>query len=505
MAIYHLSVKAVKRSAGRSATAAAAYRSGELVHDERTGETHDYRRRSGVLHTELVGWASSRAQLWNAAETAERRKDACVAREYEIALPAELESGAQVELARQFGRWLRERHGVAVDICVHQGHGDARNVHAHILASTRPVEADGGLSEIKAQIEWSDKKRRAHGLPGRKTELAAAREAWEVMANAALERAGQAARIDCRSLAAQGIEREPEPKMGPAATAMERRGEATERGQLRAEVIDLNEVRARRAREREAARAELERVERELGQLQAELDAQDERLAALIEERAHFDTQVQRVIGLLDELRELRPAAIAAGRVEDPTRAGQAAARRRVLEASPDFYNARRRRAAAKAALGETRDRVADERLVVAGMGWVELHLTPEGWRRRRSLVQALRDEKRAQRGAQRAERRFKAASERVDMPSVRAARKRAEAAARRRNELQAAALEREHEHYLQARRGLDVRIGRAAQILREASQRLNEHHASDGHERQAQREPPSPAPAPPRGPGFER
>ena len=98
MAIYHLSVKPISRSAGRSATAAAAYRAGELgapIVDERTGDVHDYTRKRGVLSADIVlpdgapSWAQDRPRLWNAAELAEKRKDACVAREYEVALPAE--------------------------------------------------------------------------------------------------------------------------------------------------------------------------------------------------------------------------------------------------------------------------------------------------------------------------------------------------------------------------------------------------------------------------------
>ena len=96
MAIYHLSVKPVQRSAGRSSTAAAAYRAGKKIIDERTGEIHDYRRKSGVedatiiLPPEAPGWAANRAALWNAAEAAEKRKDGTPAREYVVALPAEL-------------------------------------------------------------------------------------------------------------------------------------------------------------------------------------------------------------------------------------------------------------------------------------------------------------------------------------------------------------------------------------------------------------------------------
>ena len=110
MAIYHLSVKTISRSAGRSATAAAAYRAGIKITDERTGELHDYSRKSGVEYTELVlpahapDWATNRAALWNAAEQAETRKNSTVAREFEIALPSELSPEERQRLAVDFAQ-----------------------------------------------------------------------------------------------------------------------------------------------------------------------------------------------------------------------------------------------------------------------------------------------------------------------------------------------------------------------------------------------------------------
>ncbi|MBU2738802.1 MobA/MobL family protein, partial [Acidithiobacillus concretivorus] len=119
MAIYHLSVKAISRSAGRSGTASSAYRSGEKIEDERTGEVHDYTRRSGVESADLVlpedapEWAADRAALWNAAEQAETRKNATVAREFEIALPEELPPAERRRLALDFAGELVQRHGCA--------------------------------------------------------------------------------------------------------------------------------------------------------------------------------------------------------------------------------------------------------------------------------------------------------------------------------------------------------------------------------------------------------
>lgn len=245
MAIYHCSVKPVQRSTGRSATAAAAYRAGERVKDERTGEVHDYRKKAGIEHTEIIGFDGTRADLWNAAEAAERRKDATVAREYEVALPAELDLDQRRDLCREFGGWLHERHGCAVDVALHRpdphDHGQ-ENPHAHILTTTRAVTDDGTLGD-KCAREWSDTKRKAAGLEGRKDDLEEAREKWAECCNAALERAGSAARVDHRSLEDQGIEREPTKHLGPTATAMERRGAESDRGDENREIEARNELR----------------------------------------------------------------------------------------------------------------------------------------------------------------------------------------------------------------------------------------------------------------------
>ena len=223
LAIYHASVRTMGRSAGRSATAAAAYRSGIAILDERTGEVHDYTRRRGVEHAELVGWAGERAELWNAAEAAERRIDSRVARELVIALPVELSRSERVDAARKMAEHLRERYGVAVDLAVHapSERGDQRNHHAHLLFTTRVVEEKA----FGAKTRVLDVPRSA------REEIRHLREAWAEIANHALVRAGEEARIDPRSLEAQEIDREATQHMGPRATEMERRGAPTRIGE----------------------------------------------------------------------------------------------------------------------------------------------------------------------------------------------------------------------------------------------------------------------------------
>lgn len=225
VAIYHLSVKTVSRSAGRSSTAAAAYRAGVEITDERTGEIHDYRRKAGVESAELFlpagapEWATDRAKLWNAAEQSETRKNSTVAREFEVALPAELSADQRRELAHDFTKALVKKYGFAADCAIHLPgkNGDSQNHHAHILCSTRKLTAEGFTAKTR---ELDD---RASGA----VEVVECRELFADMTNAALERAGHSARVDHRSLEAQGIDRDAGIHLGPSATAIERRGEVS--------------------------------------------------------------------------------------------------------------------------------------------------------------------------------------------------------------------------------------------------------------------------------------
>lgn len=257
MAIYHCSIKTIGRSAGRSAVASAAYRSGVCLEDERTGEVHDYTRKSGIEHTELIipeGVTLDREQLWNAAEASEKRKNSTVAREYEVALPEELNPEQRTELARDFARHLVDRYGVAVDVSIHAPSrgGDSRNYHAHILTTTRQVTPQGFAAKTRA-------------LDDKKTgEIEHVRATWAQLTNQALERAGHPERVSHKSLEAQGIDREPTIHLGPAATAMERRGIQTERGELN-----------RAAQAVDAQAAAIERDLKQLDQLQAGLKLEE--------------------------------------------------------------------------------------------------------------------------------------------------------------------------------------------------------------------------------------
>jgi len=235
MAVCHFAVQAISRGKGRSAIAAAAYRSGTALSNEATGKRHDYSRRvrsgeidpaeTGILLPDGVSadWALDRSQLWNAAESAERRKDSRVATEILLALPAELDRAQRRALTTQYAQMLADRYGVAVDYAIHPPStaGDQRNHHAHLLMTTRRIGAQG-LGERSA-LEHNEDKRKGLGLLRRAAEIRNLREEWAQLANRALERAGQEARLDPRSYRDRGIDLVPSPKKGPAGNGLQRR------------------------------------------------------------------------------------------------------------------------------------------------------------------------------------------------------------------------------------------------------------------------------------------
>lgn len=272
MAIYHVAVKVIKRSAGRSSTAAAAYRSGERIEDWRTGEVHDYTRRSGVVATGIIApdsapaWTGDRAELWNQVEATERRRDAQLAREFEVALPCELDLEQRRALVERFCRDELVSNGMVADYAIHTGHIDSRNAHAHILTTLRRVDGDGFAA--KKERAWNSKEQLQHRY-----------QAWEQHANRALELTGRDERIGHRTLAAQGIDRTPGHKMAVAAAAMEARGERTERSDLNRKVVHINDAVERR-QELDARLARTTEPEPVIEELEARADMKRRELAA---------------------------------------------------------------------------------------------------------------------------------------------------------------------------------------------------------------------------------
>ncbi|MAC77373.1 MAG: molybdopterin-guanine dinucleotide biosynthesis protein MobA, partial [Rhodobacteraceae bacterium] len=250
---------------------------------------HDYTRKQGIEETFILApkdapdWATDRSRLWNEVEASETRRNSVTAREWELALPSEISAEDRSQITRDFAQALVSRYGVAVDVAIHAPHreGDQRNHHAHVLTSTRKLEADGFTTKTRV-------------LDSAKTggvEIEQMRGLWAELQNRALERAGEVERVDHRSLEAQReaalergdqlsaeeLDRDPELKLGPAANSMERRAKAmaerqgreykpvTERGAV------VHAARQARAAFREMrARLELARetygIEREAGQ-----------------------------------------------------------------------------------------------------------------------------------------------------------------------------------------------------------------------------------------------
>jgi isopentenyldiphosphate isomerase len=257
----------MSRSAGRSATASAAYRSGEKLHDLRTGLTYDYSKRSGVMLSAVIlpdGGSANREQLWNAVEQAEKRVNSVVAREIVVALPHELSSEQQQALVKDYAQGLSERTGWGVDVAIHAPgrEGDLRNVHAHLLCTTRNVSRDpSGLPVMNQKTrEWDIRSSGSELIRSERSE-------WERCVNVSLEQAHEIARVDCRSHAERGTGLEPQIHLGVAAMGMERKGIQTQRGDIHrgieahnAKVIDLAQVREEKA-EAQSWEQELNRLD----------------------------------------------------------------------------------------------------------------------------------------------------------------------------------------------------------------------------------------------------
>ena len=316
MAIYHLSVKTISRATGRSATAAAAYRAAAKIVDERTGEVHDFRRKRGVVSADLVlpakapEWAKERSKLWSAAEVSETRKNSTVAREFEIALPAELSADERRRLAHDFARELVERHGFAADVAIHAPgrEGDNRNHHAHILCTTRQLTPDG----------FGKKTRELDQRGGGEVEYW--RQRFAELQNESLARVGVAARVDHRSLKKQGIDQQPTQHLGPHAAGYERRtGNSS----------DVTERRTEQA-ERRRARAELAALDIQARQLAQEINTLTGQIGEAAAERYELqeEQRIERERGRLEREREkvdqARRAILAAmTRVQPPAQPDQ--------------------------------------------------------------------------------------------------------------------------------------------------------------------------------------
>jgi MobA/MobL family len=264
VAICFVRAKVIGRSGGKSATAAAAYRSGEKIEDRATKKTHDYTKKQGIDHSEILSpiaatahneWLTNRSELWNRVEASEKRYDAQLAREMIIAIPRELDRENQINLVREYVRSSYIDRGMIADINLH--HLDGDNPHAHVMLTMRELKIDeqGLVSFGNKDRTWNDKKL-----------LETQIKEWEVVANQYLERAGIDTRIDSRSYEEQGISRIPQIHLGKNVTAMRRQNIPTERGDLYDQIDRANaEIQARLE--------EIYKIENEISNLEAQATA----------------------------------------------------------------------------------------------------------------------------------------------------------------------------------------------------------------------------------------
>lgn len=234
MAIYHFSAKVIARAAGSSALASAAYRSASRLHDQRLDRHHDFSNKAGVVHSEVMlpdgapERLSDREKLWNEVEASEKRIDAQLAREIEFAIPREMTKAQGIALARDFVRDEFVDRGMVADLNVHWdiGADDLAKPHAHVMLTMREVGEDGFR---KKNRDWN-----------RTDLLEKWRERWSEHVNERLAQLDIDARIDHRSLEAQGIELEPQNKIGPAASRMVAQGLESERADEHREIARSN-------------------------------------------------------------------------------------------------------------------------------------------------------------------------------------------------------------------------------------------------------------------------
>ncbi|WP_299066681.1 MobA/MobL family protein [uncultured Psychrobacter sp.] len=313
MTMVHFDTKAISRKAGQSAVACAAYRAGDILKDVKYGKIHDYSRKRGVMSADIVlplslkalGVSVDREMVWNLAEAAENRSDSRVAREWLINLPYELSEKERHMLALEFAQKLADDMDVIADVCIHrpvmklpfdtdakpsskrlregEKNPDPRNFHAHILVTTRaptlgPNKTLAFDPKLKIPFEWSNKKRLAHDLPSSMKEIKRIREMWVDTANVILAEKNLPL-MDARSYKDQGLDQQPTIKMGVEATAMERLGITTEKGNTNRAIKERNKM---VAKNRIQQRTDHERRARKLRDGLAWATEHNERLPDLI-------------------------------------------------------------------------------------------------------------------------------------------------------------------------------------------------------------------------------
>ena len=260
MAIYHLCIKIISRGKGKSAVAASAYRSGEKIKNEYDGIVHDFARKGGIAHTEILlpqnapQEFSDRGTLWNSVEKIEKSKNSQLAREIEIALPKELNREKQIELVREYVKENFVKVGMCADIALHDKNDG--NPHAHILLTMRPLNEDktwGAKSKKEYILDENGEKvklkngnyktRKINTVDWNEQDKAEEwRKTWADITNKYLEENSIQEKVDHRSYQRQGIEEIPTIHLGVSASQMEKKGIATDRGNINREIRKQNRL-----------------------------------------------------------------------------------------------------------------------------------------------------------------------------------------------------------------------------------------------------------------------
>ena len=253
MAIFHCETKPVQRSSGRSAVAASAYRTASSLKDERTGKTHNYSNKQGVVKTDCFLFQNGekvkldRAELWNTSERVEKRSDSRTARDYIINLPYELTEQQRAELAEQIAEHIAQKFNVAVDYAIHlpdvDKGGDDRNHHVHILTTTRHAKLDENNVIVlgdKADIEKKNSDLKKQGKPVTQQIIKDIRKDVAELINQSLEQAKIAQRVDSRSYKEQGKAQLPTIHLGVEHTNIARKGGTTHKTMINELVHQAN-------------------------------------------------------------------------------------------------------------------------------------------------------------------------------------------------------------------------------------------------------------------------
>ncbi|HEL0601598.1 TPA: MobA/MobL family protein [Streptococcus equi subsp. zooepidemicus] len=309
MAIYHLCIKIISRGKGKSAVAASAYRSGEKIKNEYDGIVHDFTRKGGIAHTEILlpqnapQEFSDRGTLWNSVEKIEKSKNSQLAREIEIALPKELSREKQINLVREYVKENFVNVGMCADIALHDKNDG--NPHCHILLTMRPFNEDktwgtkskkeyildengekvklknGNYKTRKINtVDWNEQDKAEHW-----------RKAWVDITNKYLEKNSIQEKVDHRSYQRQGIEQIPTIHLGVSATQMEKKGIATDRGNINREIKHQNMILREISRRIKA----LLNWIRGIGKEEKTLKEVQEQISELQEEKEKYDVKLKQL------------------------------------------------------------------------------------------------------------------------------------------------------------------------------------------------------------------